>query len=123
MPEDGQSAAAVAGPEIARHFDERARTAGAGRCLPPNSWTFPWTALPLKVWHQDVNVQNSEAARLKHTYVHFTAKAPGDLREPIMQRIAGRARTLGWHYRELAVEHFPLLDKPHEVATLLRELV
>jgi len=71
---------------------------------------------------QSMTVSNPDAARLKHTFVHFTAKSPGDPLKNIFERIAVRVQAEGWHYQELALGHWPILDKPHEVANFLLDL-
>jgi hypothetical protein len=103
---------------------EQARLLGNGWRLP----LFPpdadrRTDLLIKPAYQPLQVSNPLAANLKHTYVLFSAKPPGDPLAPVMVRIAERAKAKGWHYRELATDHFPLLDKPQEVADLLIGLI
>ena len=123
VPQNGQSLSDLVGPEFMAWFDERARALGGG-------WRVPLdppdadrrTDFLVKAAKQPLTVRNPDAARLKHTYVLHTAKPPDDPLGPIMARIANRVRAEGWNYRELATEHFPILDKPHEVATLLFEL-
>lgn len=72
---------------------------------------------------QPLRIENPTAARLKHTYVLCTAKPPGDSNIPIMAKCAERAKARGWHYRELATEHYPALTNPEMVADLLIELL
>ena len=36
--------------------------------------------------------------------------------------MAERAHAAGWQYRELATDHWPFLDHPDTVATLLLEI-
>ncbi len=39
---------------------------------------------------------------------------------PVMARMADRARSAGWDVREMPTwDHWPILDKPQEVAALL----
>jgi pimeloyl-ACP methyl ester carboxylesterase len=122
-PQDSQSLYDLVGPEFAAYFDERARVLGDG-------WRIPHTPpdadrrtdFLVKVGKQPLTVQNPAAARLKHTYVLHTAKPAGDPLGPIFARIAERVRAEGWQYRELATGHWPLLDRPNEVAALLLEL-
>ena len=80
------------------------------------------TDVLLKTAQQLLTVKNPLAARIKHTYVLFTATSPDDLLRPIMERMAARARQAGWNYREMPFEHFPIPDKPREVAGLLSQL-
>ena len=76
----------------------------------------------LKAAKQTVKVSNSDAVCLKHTYVLFTGKPSDDPARSIFEGIAKRVRQEGWNYREIPLEHFPVLNRPHEVASLLLEL-
>ncbi len=123
-PEDGETMNDMLGPELIAFFLEQARNFGEGWRVPH----FPpdadrRTDVLLKPGGQPQRISNPAAARLRHTYVQFTAKPPGDPLQSIMARMAERAKAKGWHYRELAVDHFPLLDKPEIVANLLLKLV
>lgn len=122
VPDDGESAADLLGPELSAWFREQARILGDGWRLPH----FPpdadrRTDLLMKPCFQPLQVKNPAARHLNHTYVLFTDKAQGDPLGQVMARVAERAQAKGWHYRELATGHFPQLDKPQEVARLLME--
>lgn len=123
VPQDGESLNDLIGPGLAAFFVERAQTMGDGwrvPHLPPN--TDRRTDVLLNVAPQPLTVRNPLAARLPHTYVLFTAKAPDNPFTAILAGVAARVRTAGWRYRELATDHFPLLDQPQAVADLLLEL-
>ena len=123
VPQDGESLKDLIGPGLAAFFTERAQTLGDGwrvPHLPPEADRR--TDVLLNVLSQPVTVRNPLAARLLHTYVLFTAKPPDNPFGPILAQIAARVRAEGWRYQELATDHFPILDQPHEVATLLLEL-
>jgi hypothetical protein len=77
----------------------------------------------VKAAQQPLAVDRPDAARIRHTYVLFTGKAADSFMKPITERVAARVRQeKGWSYVERPFEHWPVLDKPHEVATLLLEL-
>ena len=123
VPHDGESLNDLIGPGLAGFFTERAQSLGEGwrvPHLPPEADRR--TDVLLNVLPQPVTVRNPLAARVPHTYVLFTAKPPDNPFGPILAQMAARARSEGWRYRELATDHFPILDQPHEVASLLLEL-
>jgi pimeloyl-ACP methyl ester carboxylesterase len=124
VPEDGQSAADLSGPEITGVMEQIAQSYGDGWRIPHNPPDADRrTNLLLKAAHQRLTVNNPQARRLKHSYVQFTAKPPEDFTRPIMARMAARVRQEGWTYREMPFGHFSLLDEPQAVARLLLELV
>ena len=121
-PEDGQSLADLAGPEISAAMEQSAQAVGGGWRIPHNPPEADRrTPLLLNVVMQPLTVNNPAASGIKHTFVQFTGKPPDDWLKPIIARIAARVRETGWNYLEMPFEHFPLLDKPHEVAELLLE--
>lgn len=122
-PQDGQSVAALAGPEIMSFMEMAAQSHGEGWRVPHNPPDADRRSdFLLRSAQQSLAVKNPQAARLKHTYVQFTGKPPDDFTKLIMGRIAARVQQEGWHYREMPFGHFPLLEKPREVAGLLLEL-
>jgi len=124
VPQDGESLQDLIGLGLAAFFTARAQTLGDGwrvPHLPPDADRR--TDVLIKVLPQPVSVRNPLAARLPHTYVLFTAKLPDNPFAAILAGVATRVRTEGWRYRELATDHFPLLDQPQAVADLLLELV
>lgn len=124
VPQDGATLSDILGPELVNLFTEAAQAYGDGWRVPHNPPDADRrTDVLLKVLTQPVPVRNPAAAQIKHTFVHFTAKPPGDILAPIFARIAVRVRADGWHYQELATEHWPMLDEPDKVAQLLLSLV
>ncbi len=124
VPQDGQSLTDLVGPQLSGFFDELARGMGDGwrvPHMPPDADRR--TDFLLKVGRQPLQVRNPLAAQLPHTYVLHTAKPAGDPLAPIFAGIAARVQAAGWHYRELVTDHWPLVDKPHEVSALLLDLV
>src|SRR5690606_36492021 len=113
-----------AGPEIYAGMAQAAQAYGEGWRLPHNPPDADRrTDFLLKSANQALRVQNPVAARLKRTYVLFTAKPADSFLKPLMEQMSARARAAGWHYQERAWDHFPLLDQPQEVASLLLELI
>src|SRR3954447_5386352 len=97
-------------------FEQLARGMGDGwrvPHMPPDADRR--TDFLLKVGQQPLQVRNPLAAQLPHTYVLHTAKPADDPLTPVFAGIAGRVQADGWHYRELATGHFPLLDEPQKV--------
>ena len=76
----------------------------------------------LKAGQQALRVGNPETGRIKRTFVQFTDKADDDFLKPVMEKTAVRVQEAGWICLEMPFEHWPFLDKPQEVATLLLEL-
>ena len=121
--EDGECVADCYGPEMVAMASALVTT--------EDGWHMPLeqpvdhrnTDFCLKAGLQPLQINNPHAARLKHTYVLCTAKPPGDPLEPIMAKCAERAKAKGWHYRELATDHYPPLSCPEVLADLLEDLV
>jgi pimeloyl-ACP methyl ester carboxylesterase len=123
VPQNGQSAADLIGPEVTAFMQQTADSYGQGWRVPHNPPEADRrTDFLLKAGRQVLTVNNPEAARLKRTYVLFTGKSANDFMKPVTERIAARVRQEGWHCREMPFDHFPLLDRPDEVADLLLEL-
>lgn len=123
VPEDGETLNDIMGPEYSTWAEEQASKFGDGWRIPP----FPVdadrrTAMLIKPGSQPLRIGNLDTAHLKHTFVQFTAKSEDDPLQPIMARMAERAKVKGWAYRELAVTHYPILNKPEIIATLLIDL-
>lgn len=122
-PRDGESAADLLGPDLASAFEQVAQARGEGWFVPHDPPDADRrTPLLLKPAKQPLRLGNPEAARIGRSYVLFTGKPPGDWLGPVFARIAARAREEGWHYQEAPFDHFPLLERPAEVAALLRGL-
>ena len=123
-PLDGQSLTDVLGPQLSGVFAARADAMGDGwrvPHLPPDADRH--TDFLLKVAQHPLVVRNPLAAQLPHTFVLHTAKPADDPLAPILAATAARAQAAGWHYRELATDHWPLVDQPADVAALLDALV
>lgn len=122
LPQDGDSVAALLGPELVAFFEQAAAQFDGWRIPhnPPDADRRTWAFL--KTLKQPLAVRNPEAARLPHTYIHHTGKGPKHPFTPLFACMADRARTAGWTVREMpAWDHYPILDKPQEVAALLLE--
>lgn len=124
VPEDGESLNALIGPELAAAFAQMAQAYGDGWRVPHNPPDADRrTDLLINVARHPLRIDSPAAARLRRTYVQFTDKQPDDFLKPLMEGMAARARAQGWAYREMPFTHFPILDRPSEVARLLLELV
>jgi len=123
VPKDGQSVADIIGPEAMVGVEQVAQAYGDGWRIPHSPPDADRrTDFLLKAAKQPLTVSNSDAACLKHTYVLFTGKSSDDPLRSIFEDIAARVQQEGWNYREIPLEHFPVLNRPHEVASLLLEL-
>ena len=124
VPQDGQSIGDSLGPQAMAVLVQAAQAYGDGWRVPhdpPNADRR--TDVLLKPVQQPLAINNPDAARLKRTYVLFTGKPADSWLTPIFEGIAARVRKEeGWNYCERPFEHFPVLDKPREVASLLLEL-
>lgn len=124
VPQDGESVADLLGPELTAAFERVAQAYGQGWFIPHDPPEADRrTPLLLKAAKQPLRVTNPETAHIRRTFVQFTGKSPGDWLAPIFASIAARVRERGWHYHEAPFEHFPLLEKPSEVAALLRRVL
>ena len=123
-PQDGQSLGDLLGPTMLAAFEQAAQAYGDGWRVPHDPPDADRrTDLLLKPVQQALAVNNPDAARLKRTFVLFTGKAADDWLTPVFGRIAARVREdTGWNYYERPFEHWPVLEKPREVASLLLEL-
>jgi pimeloyl-ACP methyl ester carboxylesterase len=124
VPQDGESAMDLAGPEIAAAFEQAAQAYGDGWRVPHNPPDADRRVdFVIKAAQQPLAVNNPDAARIRHTYVLFTDKPADDFTKPMTAKIAARVRQKpGWSYLERPFGHWPVLDKPREVAALLLEL-
>jgi len=123
VPRDGESVEAIVGPEMAGTVIEAGAAHGDG-------WRVPFlgepidrervTAMPLAPMRQTIVVRDALASRLPRSFVHFTAKPPGDPQGPVIARVAaGLQAEGGWEYHEVAFGHSPQFAVPQEVARLL----
>lgn len=123
VPEDGQSAGDLVGPEIMGFMEQVAASYGDGWRVPPDPPDADRrTDFLLKAGQQALRVGNPEASKIKRTFVHFTDKADDDFMKPLMQETAVRVQEAGWTCLEAPFEHWPFLDKPREAANLLLEI-
>jgi pimeloyl-ACP methyl ester carboxylesterase len=124
VPQDGQSFVDVVGPEVADGVAQAAQTYGDGWRIPHNPPDADRrTDALVNVLRQPLAVGNPAAARLKRTFVLFTDKPPQDWLTAVLAQIAARIRQeAGWSYDERPFGHWPVLDRPHELAELLLEL-
>jgi pimeloyl-ACP methyl ester carboxylesterase len=126
VPEDGQSAADMMGPEVMASWEEVAQAQGDGWRFPGGTHTDRKTDVMLKMAKQPLAVSNPAAARLKRTYVLFTNKPADSWLAVVFGKIAARIRNEeGWSYYERPFVHYPCLDQEdgvQAVAELLLEL-
>lgn len=124
VPQDGESVNDMAGPELSAGLAQAAQAFGDGWRVPHNPPDADRrTDFLLKAATQPLQLKNPAAANLPHAYVLFTAKPPSDPLAIIFGGIAARVREERWKYQELATDHWPMLDKPNEVAQLLLGLI
>jgi pimeloyl-ACP methyl ester carboxylesterase len=123
VPVDGQSTLDLVDPALAQGLAQMAQAYGEGWRIPHSPPDADRrTDMLLKPLQDPLALGSPQAAALPHTYVQFTDKAPEDFTGPLMRQMAARAQALGWQYREMPFSHWPLLDKPRELAALLLEL-
>ena len=91
LPQDGESAADLAGAEIMAAMEEAARAYGDGWRVPHDPPDADRrTDFLLKAAQQRITVDNPQTARLERTFVHFTEKPEGDFTGPLMAGMAAR---------------------------------
>jgi pimeloyl-ACP methyl ester carboxylesterase len=124
VPLDGQSIGDMLGPEMLAGFERAAEAYGDGWRVPHDPPDADRrTDVLLNPVKQALAVNDPDTAQLKRSFVLFTGKATDDWLTPVFGRIAERVRDdPSWHYYERPFEHFPILDKPRDVADLLLEL-
>jgi pimeloyl-ACP methyl ester carboxylesterase len=123
VPDDGQSAAGLLGPQMMGAIEDLARTRGAG-------WRVPGppdgrhTDHPLRAFTDRVSLANARAAALPRTYIRCTQPFT-DWRaaaNAARAAAAAMARARGWRYRELDTSHSAWQTAPRELADLLLEV-
>ena len=124
VPQDGQSIGDLLGPEVMASFEQVAQAHGDGWRVPHDPPDADRrTDVVLKMVKQPLAINNPDAARLKRTYVRFAGKPADSWLTAVFDRIAARVRKEGgWNYCERPFGHYPVLDKPREVAEMLLEL-
>jgi pimeloyl-ACP methyl ester carboxylesterase len=123
VPQDGQSLADLVGPEVMAGMAQVAQAYGDGWRIPHNPPDADRrTDMLLNVASQPLAVGNPAAAQLKRTFVLFTDKPPQDGLTALLAQNAARVRQEGWSYYERPFGHWPVLERPYELAELLLEL-
>ncbi len=123
LPQEGECLADLVGAGPMANFEQSAAQFGDGWRVPPTppdadrrTWMF------LKAMKQPLVVHAAAAACLRRTFVHHTGEPADTPTRPFIEKMAARARAAGWTNREMPYwSHYPVLDKPHEVANLLLE--
>jgi len=125
VPQDGQSASDLLGPEVMSDFEEIARTKGDGWRIPfaiPVSDNRPRTDALLNTWTQPLAVTNAHARAIARTYIYCVDK-PDIPFFAHYKAVAQRVREdKQWRYRELPTGHAAVWTMPRELADLLLEL-
>lgn len=123
VPEDGQSAGDLVGPDIMGFMEQIAAQYGDGWRVPHDPPDADRrTDFLLRAGQDPLFTGSPEAERIKRTFVQFTDKADDDFMKPVMEKTAVRLKAAGWTCLERPFEHWPFLEKPQEVAALLLEL-
>lgn len=125
VPQDGQSVADLAGPDVMSFLEEAAQAGGDGWKIP----TFPddgprHTAQPLKPFQQPVSVVNPDAAELPRTFILCTKgmEDVGDLHLPVAKAAEMAKADDHWQYYEIDTGHMPMWTHPRELTDLFLEL-
>jgi pimeloyl-ACP methyl ester carboxylesterase len=117
IPQNGQAALDLIGPDLAMQFEEGARKYGEGWRVPPLPGSPPWmTSQPIKSLKQPLTLKNPVALQVPRAFIYCT-KTP----LTTIRTFAARARAENWHYRELPTGHMPMLKMPGELSSLLLE--
>jgi pimeloyl-ACP methyl ester carboxylesterase len=123
VPEDGQSAGDLVGPDVMGFMEQIAAQYGEGWRVPHDPPDADRrTDFLLKAAQDPLHTGNPKAKRIKRTYVQFTDKADDDFMTTVIKDTAARVKKAGWYCLEMPFEHWPFLNKPQEVAALLLEL-
>ena len=124
VPEDGQSAADMMGPEVMASWEKVAQAQGDGWRFPGGMHTDRKTDVMLKMAKQPLAVNNPDATRIKRTYVLHTGKPADSWLTTVFGRIAARIRNdEGWHYHERPSVHYPCLDQEDGVQVVTELLI
>jgi pimeloyl-ACP methyl ester carboxylesterase len=125
VPQDGQSAADLLGPEVMSELEEVARTQGDGWRIPftvPVNDHRPRTDALLNAWKQPLAVTNMHARAIPRTYI-YCADKPDIPFFAHYKAVAQRVREdKHWRYRELPTGHEAVWTMPQELTALLLEL-
>ena len=125
VPQDGQSIADMAGPDVMAFLEEAAREGGDGWRIPvfPDA-TPQHTAQLLKPYQQPLSVTNPATAVLPRTFIFCTSGADdiGELHTPVRKSAERAAVDEGWNYLEMDTGHMPMWTHPQELTGLLQDL-
>ncbi len=72
------------------------------------------TPMPIRVYETSIRLQNPVGNGLPATFVHCTRPEL-----PVVTRSAIKAKSMGWHYVDIATGHDAMLLEPHRVASIL----
>jgi len=118
VPQNGQSALDIIGPELRARIEKRVHTQGEGwRIPPPPQSSARIVPHPFKPFTLPLTVSNPAAARLPHTFIYCTKTHAEEL-----DIVAARVRTEGWGYYEIEADHMAMVTAPEEVARVLVEI-
>lgn len=123
LPNDGQSLAAIVGPEVMKMLGQIAQQQGDGWRIPHFPPDAPFrTDHLLNTAFQAIQLQHPAALALPRTFIFCTeGKEPSDLiMAPIAQAAARVKNDPAWHYHELATGHSPWETMPEALASILR---
>ncbi len=133
IPDDGQSEFDLLPAQVvvARQADAAAHE---GFMAPPPPAIFgvadpalvDWviarlTLQPLATYTEPVPPWNARSASIPRVFIHCTGNPPSTPR--LFEPSAQKARAAGWHMQELPAGHLAMLTAPHELSSLLLDLV
>lgn len=126
VPQDGQSAATMAGPDIMGFLVEAANAQGDGWLIPSDPSNDPrHTAQPLKPLQEPVSISNPEAENISRTFILCKRGMEdiGPLHLPAAQTAEMVKKDDSWGYREIDSGHMPMWTHPQELTELLLEVL
>ncbi len=133
VPQNGQSAFHLAGPQIRAHIEQLAREKGDGWRAPlpfpladlgltvevDLRWcTHRFTPMPLKPFTDPIATGDPAAAALPRTFVYCSKPAMGLFEAPAQEARANPR----WQCHDLATGHLPMVTAPKDLAALLLPL-
>jgi pimeloyl-ACP methyl ester carboxylesterase len=122
VPQDGQSAANLAGPELMNLLEETALAYGDGWRIPTDPGGDPrHTPQPIRPYLDPVTISNPEAAKLPRTFILCTKGMEdiGPLHTPIAKAAEKAKENGNWGYIELESGHTPMWTHVDELTELL----
>jgi pimeloyl-ACP methyl ester carboxylesterase len=123
VPLNRQSLVKVLGPEVEAHMRKLVSEAGDGWRLPTfNAPDWRIANHPFKTLTQLLAVKNPAAAALPHTYIRYLNESQGP-HNRMAERMAQRAKALGWQVLEIPAEHDLEESDPDRLADLLLGVV